>query len=730
MHSSSEHPPATGTKTFNSVVTSAAYLYLRRIPIFVGAFLFVFPFLALVSGSPTKSLLQNLFILTPEGTFWCTVASLVLSWSLLLTARLVSLNGKERFGLPQKLTADKLSWKAVFGVLLVPLPLLIGSFTQQSDFQYTVSVRHWRIVAVIAGIVAAYFLAFAALYAAVLLACAGTQGAAETFPAPPFMRNWLRRANRIDILPAWFTRLWVSIRDRLPSGLWAGYLNPENGLPWGGHWLALMFFIATTCLYVGIDIYRQTYLGESTPIPALVFVLLLLLNTNWILSALAFLLDRYRIPLLIPISVLCILGSHAPSSDHYYRVEQGVAIQPVYPEDVLRSRLDNGKKRIVVIATAGGGIQAAAWTVQVLAGLEEQSRAWGTPSFASSVALISSVSGGAAGSMFYLNLFHPERRESFDSGGLATLPQVASASSLDDIAYGLVYRDIPRIFFPYVNRPSEEELIDRGYMLEESWRNNGNVRANLSNWRVGVAEGVRPAAIFNSTIAETGEPLVLATTDVKSSSEKVHRRSFYELYPNTDLAVVSAVRLASTFPYVTPSARAFTTKSEYHMVDGGYFDNYGVSSLIVWLDEALTGLQGNDLPDVLVVQIRSFPEGALTPPENKGWFFQAYAPLDALLSVRTTGQLVRDRDALALFAARWAKTPIQGIPSDRIHFASFEFQGSDAPLSWKMNQRQITEIGNRWNCVVSSAKPNPDLLVVHCFFDANYCSQLPRKGPW
>lgn len=101
--------------------------------------------------------------------------------------------------------------------------------------------------------------------------------------------------------------------------------------------------------------------------------------------------------------------------------------------------------------------------------------------FADSVTLISSVSGGAVGSMFYLNLFHPDRRESFDQEALKHLTEVVSESSLDDIAWALVYRDIPRIFFPYVNRSSEEKLFDRGFMLEESWRNRGNIQANLSN---------------------------------------------------------------------------------------------------------------------------------------------------------------------------------------------------------------------------------------------------------
>jgi predicted acylesterase/phospholipase RssA len=724
------HPPIT---LFEKAVVSAAYLYLRRVPIFIGIFLVLLPVAALQHRSPLATLLQNLFVLSVEGTFWCTVVALVLTWSILLTGRLVLLNGQERFGLPQRLCALGLSWHSVIGIALVASPLLVGPFTQGSEFRYSPIDWLWRALAVVAGFFFAYALAFVALYAAVLLAPVGTQDAAETFPALQFMRLLLRKANERNVLPAALPRLWHWVHRHLPKELWTGYLDPSNGLPWGGHWLALMFFLVTTCLYFGIDVYKRAYLGEATPIPALAFVLLLLLNANWILSFLSFLLDRYRIPLLAPILILCIAGSHAPSSDHYYSVQRGASVEGIYPEEVLSARFDRNKP-IVVIATAGGGIQAAMWTTEVLAGLEEQSKSWGEHGFADSVALISSVSGGATGSMFYLNLYHPERRESFDYDALKSLPQIASASDLDDIAWALVYRDIPRLFFPYANRSSEDKLVDRGFMLEESWRNRGNVQANLSNWRLGVAQGKRPAAIFNSTIAETGEPLVFATTDVKSGSGEVHRRDFHELYPDTDVAVVSAVRLAATFPFVTPAARALSSKPEYHLVDGGYYDNYGVSSLIAWLDEAFTGLQnkGKPLPDVLIVQIRSFPDDALSDPANKGWFFQTYAPIDALLSVRNTEQLVRDREALALFAQRWAKTSAQGVPSDRVHFASFQFTGHDAPLSWCMNQRQKDEVRTFWNDVISATTATTDLLAVHCFFDSTYagCSHLPKKGPW
>lgn len=375
-----------------------------------------------------------------------------------------------------------------------------------------------------------------------------------------------------------------------------------------------------------------------------------------------------------------------------------------------------------MIATAGGGIQAAAWTAQVMAGLEDQIGSRGAVSFAKSVALISAVSGGAVGSMFYLNLFHPDKPGGFDRESLKGLTEKAAASSIDEIAWALLYRDFRRIFLPYLDLSPEKKLIDRGYMLEESWRDRGNIQENLSNWRRGVAEGLRPAAIFNATIAETGEPILLTTSEMSIGSNTLRRRSFYELYPNTDLPVVTAVRLASTFPYVTPAARKPSSQPEYHLVDGGYYDNYGISSLVAWLDEAFVGLQRekNPLPPILIIQIRSFPDDAGAKPTNTGWFFQSYAPLNALLSVRTTGQFVRDREELVLFVEKWANRT-------SVHVASFEFEGHNAPLSWSMNPAQQADIAKQWAELAHDS--NPELCVVQRFFEPNYsgCHESKAK---
>ncbi len=230
---------------------------------------------------------------------------------------------------------------------------------------------------------------------------------------------------------------------------------------------------------------------------------------------------------------------------------------------------------------------------------------------------------------------------------------------------------------------------------------------------------------------ESGEPLLLATTNIlqQNQIEGPQRRTFAELFPNNDIPVVTAVRLAATFPFVTPAARAIANGPQYHIVDGGYYDNYGVNSLLEWLNEALASTPPEKRPDVLIIQIRSFPAGANNPSAaSKGWFYQAEAPVSALLNVRNTGQLVRDREAVLSFAARWSDQNV------KIRLATFEFQGNDPPLSWQMNSAQIKDIQDQWHDRIDGPK-NGDWREVNCFFrpHSQECVEHPpagQKGPW
>ena len=190
--------------------------------------------------------------------------------------------------------------------------------------------------------------------------------------------------------------------------------------------------------------------------------------------------------------------------------------------------------------------------------------------------------------------------------------------------------------------------------------------------------------------------------------------------------MVTATRLAASFPFVSPASRPLSSRPEYHLVDGGYYDNFGVDSLIAWLDQGLANLSGEktklpgvSLPNVLFIQIRSFPTDAFPSPASKGWFYQSYAPLDALMSVRSTAQLVHDRDELELLKRKWAKENV------RIETSTFVFPGSAAPLSWELTAQQKTEIQRLWDATVTGEASQSDLQTVRSFCAAQLNGPTP-----
>ena len=120
----------------------------------------------------------------------------------------------------------------------------------------------------------------------------------------------------------------------------------------------------------------------------------------WASGFVAFYFDRYRIPFLIPLVLYLGAGSFSRENDHFFPSQK---VEP--PEQVTPGiALEKGEHdTVIVIAATGGGIQSAAWTGNVLAQLKE---AFGdVPQFDRSVRLVSSVSGGSVGAMYFLHAY-------------------------------------------------------------------------------------------------------------------------------------------------------------------------------------------------------------------------------------------------------------------------------------------------------------------------------------
>jgi hypothetical protein len=574
-----------------------------------------------------------------------------------------------------------------------------------------------------------------------------SRGGHEKFDEkPPFMlfpKSWFSGLeNSPRGLPG--SRLVLTLFSKVKFNLTAGYLEkpPGNNEPrlLPGHGLALAMMAAFSVVYL--------FVGYKHCGTAIVYILLLLTWLCWFLSGLAFFLDKYSIPTVVTLLLYFAAFAWLPASDHYFQLSAVPAgTDPAFSSEyVLAERPHAAERPIILVAANGGGIQSAAWTAQVLTGLTESFATKDQQQrFLESIRLISGVSGGSVGTMFFVNEIRAP-----DSGQAMSFKNVvaeAEETGLEEVVWGLTYPDFWHAVAPWAR---SDELLDRGHALEEAWIKTADthhsppLNVSLLAWNRGVIEGWRPATIFNATLVESGERLQISTSPVRDTRQPVAsniqhiagRQEFFDLFKGS-IRIATAARLSASFPYVSPAARptadaasalAPGTADKYaamHVVDGGYFDNSGLCALTEWLQEGLTERENhwketNQQPvnkKILVIQIRGFPNpetnlgqsaakadsDPLSIVMRRGWFYQLYAPVSTMLGVMGSGQTATNDMEFYLLQKYWAEKHIdistvifQPDPS------VCKLPDNPIPLSWHLRNQDKDLIDKAWKCELES----------------------------
>ena len=444
-----------------------------------------------------------------------------------------------------------------------------------------------------------------------------------------------------------------------------------------------------------------------------------------ILAGLAFLFDGpiTAMGLHVPTLVLVVIVIYGNSSlGNFYPLIEPTAPAgaPLSPGEVIDALFPpgNGKDQVLTIVCAsGGGIEASAWTASVLTSLDEEF----PQSFANSIGLISSVSGGSVGAMYYLD----HRYQPNTALDPEDVVQEAEVPGLAAALWGLIGPDTFR-WLTY-DLPIRYSKIDRGWALEQVWRaapkslnrNRQAIDEKFSDWRNALRRGKLPAVVFNATNVYTGYPVLIGTTEIPkhvakpdqsapSTDTSAPPENVIQIgdgegqYGNADIAVATAARLSASFPYVTPVATAVCSDSrprdeckdgrqcpgapcaKTYLCDGGYYDNFGVWSAVNWLEAVLNDEQRRKrFKKIVILEIWSAPfdtPGNL-PPVN-----QLIAPASAILNVRTASQLARNEAEVEL---------LQSEHHDLIEHLTFEVP-EPPPLSWMLSDYQKKQIDKDW----------------------------------
>lgn len=647
------------------------YFYHLRVQLCTALVLIFGPPLALFSP-----LFRGLFDLD-YGTIPRTISSVALvslaafsgGWTLLATTWAAGYNAPDRFGTERiRFITYPITWpeRECFAVFALPTIAVSLGYTWWAS---GISIL-LMLPGVLLGAAAAVVILYFARWASDRLQRRITYGQ-RTGVAAKAVGAAIDTLNRDDL------------RD--------GYFDAKTGELAPGHMLAISVFAFSLMLYLAIGVGKWARLGYDATVSTLAYVLLLILMMCWFGAGLTFLVDRYRVSLiaLVAGAALIIGLLPLPGSDHTYRTVAAAEDLSPYAHQVLRA----GSRTPIVVAATGGGIQAAAWTARVLTGIDEALPDSLRDEYTHSIRFMSTVSGGGVGAMYFAERY---RKEGFDRTNLRQVVEKAQSSTLDDVAWGAAYPDALANFFP----PIRVLLGDRGQALETAWTRSLEVERLLSEWRTDVWSDLRPATIFNATLVDTGERLLIGTTRL-GWREQRGLRNFEDIYKNRDIRVVTAARLAATFPYVSPAARPRESGDDFHVVDGGYYDDYGMTTLNEWIDEGLEGFGDPEgIPRVLVIQIRSDPGDRPSLPDK--WhvpLYQVWAPAGTLLKVRATGQISNNDGEFERLQQLWRERKVE------IANVIFRFCGEHPPLSWHLTRREKDAIEAEWQAHIKPERP-------------------------
>jgi Dyp-type peroxidase family len=673
-------------------------LFLSRFPILLAAVLALAP-LSLAGNARVVAIVRPVFFLSGRRDMLIvsTLASLAAAVAF-LNYRNVQLYANRRFGV---VTASPftLKWRHVWAWQLISLPIVFTALWMTASDATDAPLRSWAFVRQLgfygASAAGGYAMAFLVLF----LAAAARERTVRPdypegialLPASRLLRRFKSGSSPIVRPTSAFVRYVETHAATWPLHRGAGYVDHGTGRILPGHLAALALFGAIVLIYsIARGSLRPPVPAIGFQLPPLAYMIFLLFSAAWTASAAAFFLDRYRFPVMTALGVALLLAVTIGGTDHEFAVvDEGLSAPPSIRSAIMladsRDRIRGGQaseqRPIVVVAVGGGGLHQAAWTTRVLTGLTDL---WGKK-FSDNLRLVSAVSGGSVGSLFFLNAFTSEA--GLPREALSEIVAAAGRSVNGDVWWGFAYPDLRRALIPF---PSAfvSPTNDRGWALEQGLRRSLGLAEDggptMNQWRADVANGWRPAVAFNVMVVETGQRAVLATYGIPGTAATQDLASVTD---RRDLSAITAARLSASFPYISPFSRAQKTAhsnpSMNHLADGGYWDNHAVVSAVEWLTEALPTIGTRK---ILFLQIPPLSTPQLAS-SDQSWVWQQIAPLAAFDATRTNAQETRNDLEL---------TQLQDRLGKQLVAITLPFPGRDAPLSWHLSRRERSAVEAHW----------------------------------
>ena len=424
-----------------------------------------------------------------------------------------------------------------------------------------------------------------------------------------------------DAKASWWLPEFIHLKVTKPT---FDLIQGPDGVDESCHTSALMYFLASILIAILLLVFSFSF-----KIGGLGFAgfCLVMGNVSWIIGYLNFHFRRMNISIFLLMLVLVFVGIFVPSPNYLsiYKkldIELPPASASYVPAGVRCKGPDGLDCELVVVSGSGGGIRASVWLIKVLMELAEQDKASLSPD---RVGLWSTVSGSSVGLAHYL----AQKTQNVGSPEITNLRRALEATkapSVDAIALGYAFGDFwgSLSLFRAIG-------LDRGTLLEWKWSQNSYVQASKAPKQTHDAaakkqvftqekklggkltlsrvekvalksndDNFNPIVVMNSTLLETGERVKMEFGERKSlpfrdfdetrrlrdlfDNPAVVSTSSSSLARNYEASIWTIARTSAAFPYVTPAAKP-RDMDRFHLIDGGYIENFGTISAIEHIRE-------------------------------------------------------------------------------------------------------------------------------------------------
>jgi hypothetical protein len=465
-------------------------------------------------------------------------------------------------------------------------------------------------------------------------------------------------------------------------------------------------------------------------------------TASLLLAALALLESRARMPLLFLLIVCAVIFSvfglndnHTIRTTRTSKDDRTLLLPQRAISDGFTQWLDGRKDRdrydtypVYIVATEGGGIYAAFRTASFLASLQDR-----CPRFSQHVFAISSVSGGSVGAAVFNGLTRKIKQsdERFKAGsgcrkkgenvGGLFFTDVAEEIFQDDflapVLGAFLFPDFLQrfLFFP-IKQFDRSIALEKS--IEESWA--AKVQYYYTRFKDRWIDERNPlsASFSTSWSPQTDAPaLLINTTEVGSGRGRIispflvntNEFSSFPL-PNSagtnqhshDISMSTAAVLSARFPWLTPpgSFRTTSTASKnasplnVQLVDGGYFDNSGVTlalTVIREIEAAVAKLSPSPKIQITLIVLTSAGFG-----DPSGLVSDYFAPFQTLLSTRSARGEIAVKEAKRVFATSVAaRSPFRSLGE-----VELRGYGYPLPLGWRLSPiTRLLILGQSGNAV-------------------------------